>query len=57
MEEGCNYHFEHSLIQDVLTKNKLEHDKKLYLTNLSRVYAEENKSIKWCPGLDCEYCV
>ncbi|KRX10469.1 hypothetical protein PPERSA_08771 [Pseudocohnilembus persalinus] len=57
MEEDCNYMFQYSLINKVLDETKMDHVHKLYQLNLSRLYAEECKGIKWCPGVDCEYCI
>ena len=54
MQGGCNMKVQHSTFERYLTP--CPKDKETYWKWLCKSFTDENKNIKWCPNVQCEYC-
>ena len=54
MQSGCNMKVTHKIFESVLASSPK--DKETYWKWLCKSFTDENKNIKWCPNVQCEYC-
>ena len=54
MQTGCNMKVGHTVFENLLAQSP--RDKETYWKWLCKSFTDENKNIKWCPNVSCDYC-
>lgn len=55
MQANCNVKVTHTSFESLLQESPK--DKETYWKWLCKSFTDDNKNIKWCPNLQCEFCV
>ena len=55
MQHGCNLKVGHTVFEQILAPSPK--DKETYWKWMCKSITDDNKAIRWCPNVQCEFCI